>query len=507
MFDFSQIFDIFTPLNMMLMCVGVFGGLVVGAIPGLTSTMAVGLLVPVTFGMDAGQGLVMLTAVYIGSISGGLVAATLLNIPGTPSSVATTFDAFPMARRGEAGKALAYGVFASFAGGLMSFFALVLIAPLLGRFALRFGPYEYFALVVFTLGCIISISGKSMVKGFISTGIGILLATVGVSEMDGVIRFTFGIDELQGGFEVMPVLIGMYAIAQILQDIGEIRKPFTITNANFTVGEFWGVVKDFRHSLKNFFRSSLIGIGIGILPGVGPGLSNIVAYAQEKASSKDPDSYGKGNPNGIIASESANNASTGGAMIPLLTLGIPGDGTTMMMLGAFMIHGIQPGPLLMRDQGNLVLMILCAYFVSNILMLLMQVYFIRVLIKALMVPRYVLYPLILALCFIGCYALNNTLFDVWLFLLSGLLGYVFSRNGFPILPLVLGMLLGRMAENQFRVSLSMGHDSLAGYLDRPIALVFLGLTVLSVAYSLYRKHRTHRLDAQAEPVPSTVENL
>jgi len=489
MFDFSQIFAIFTPLNMMLMCVGVFGGLVVGAMPGLTSTMAVGLLVPVTFGMDVEQGLVMLTAVYIGGISGGLVSATLLNIPGTPSSVATTFDAFPMAKRGEAGKALAYGVFASFLGGLMSFFALALLAPILGRFALRFGPCEYFALVVFTLSCIASISGKSLVKGLISACLGLLMAMVGVSDTDSVTRFTFGMSVLQGGFTIMPVLIGMYAISQVLLDVQEKNKPFSIMNANFTVREFWGVVKRFRYSVKNLFRSSLIGIGIGILPGVGPGLSNILAYAQEKASSKDPDSYGKGNPNGIIASESANNASTGGAMIPLLTLGIPGDATTMMMLGAFMIHGIQPGPLLIRDNSHLVLIILCAYFVSNILMLLMQVYFIRVLIKALAVPRHILYPIILALCVIGCYAMNSSMSDVWIFLGAGLLGYIFSRQRLPVLPLVLGLILGDMAEDQLRVSLVMGHNSPAAYLDRPIALAFLGLSLLSVVYSLYSKRR------------------
>ncbi|MBG0774918.1 MAG: tripartite tricarboxylate transporter permease [Desulfovibrionaceae bacterium] len=496
MLDLSQIFVIATPFNFLIMLLGVFGGLVVGAMPGLTSTMAVALLVPITFGMDVNQGLVMLVAVYIGSISGGLVSAALLNIPGTPSSVATTFDAYPMAKRGEAGKALGYAVFASFLGGLISFFALALLAPILGSFALKFGPFEYFALVVFTLSCIISISDKSLTKGLIAATVGMLMAMVGLSETDSVSRLTFGISELQAGFSVMPVLIGMYAVSQILTDVEQIKKPFKIIDVNFTMREFLRVAREFRHSVKNVLRSALIGIGVGILPGIGPGLSNIVAYSQAKAAADDPDSFGTGNPEGIIASETANNAATGGALIPLLTLGIPGDATTMMMLGAFMIHGVQPGPLLLRDHSELLLVILGSYFISNIFMMLLQVYFIRVLIRALMIPRYILYPVILGLCVIGCYALNSSMSDVWVFFATGLLGYVFKRTGFPLLPLVLGLILGGMAENHLRVSIVMGHGNLSGYLDRPIALGFFAAAALSVVYALWCKRKAARAAKQ-----------
>ncbi len=504
MLDYTSMLTVLTPFNIVLMLLGVFGGLVVGSMPGLTSTMAVALLVPITFGMPVDQGLVMLVAVYIGSISGGLVSAALLNIPGTPSSVATTFDAYPMAKRGEAGKALGYGVFASFLGGLLSFFALALLAPLLGTFALRFGPYEYFSLVIFTLSCIISISGNSLTKGLISATVGMLLAMVGLSETDSVARLTFGITELQSGFSVMPVLIGMYAISQILQDIDEIKNPFKLLTVSFTAREFFRVAARFTHSIKNVVRSSLIGIGIGILPGVGPGLANIVAYSQAKSADPDPESFGTGNPDGIIASETANNAATGGAMIPLLTLGIPGDATTMMMLGAFMIHGVQPGPLLMRDHSDLVLIILGAYFVSNIFMMLLQVYFIRVLIRALTIPRFVLYPIILALCVVGSYALNSSMTDVWVFMVAGVLGYIFNKQGFPLLPLVLGLILGRMAETQLRVSIVMSNDSLAGYLNRPIALCFFAAAALSVAYSLYTRHKAGKrlvCPPESEPTP------
>jgi putative tricarboxylic transport membrane protein len=492
--DIGQVLILFNPSFIMVMLAGVFGGLVVGAMPGLTSTMAVALLVPITYGMTVELGLCMLVAVYVGAISGGLVAATLLNIPGTPSSVATTYDAYPMAMRGEAGKALAYGVFASFIGGVFSFFVLLFLAPTLGNFALRFSSFEYFSLVVFALSCIISISKKSLIKGILAAAIGMSMATVGLSDIDMVARFTFNSITLQSGFEVLPVLIGMYAVSQLMLEIQNIKKPYNVMRASFTNKEFFEVVWSFRRSLKNILRSSVIGTAIGILPGVGPGLSNIVAYAQAKAADKNPDSFGQGNPDGIIASEAANNASTGGALIPLLTLGVPGDASTMMMLGAFMIHGVQPGPLLFRDHSGLVMIIMAAFFISTVLMLILQMQCIRVLVQALTIPRHILYAVITALCVIGSFALRSNMFDVWVFFAMGLAGYILTRLDFPILPLVLGLIFGRMAETEFRSSYVLGNNSLAGYLDRPIALFFLALAVLSVVISLYTIRRGKKSD-------------
>lgn len=489
---------VFEPLTLLIMFGGVFGGLIVGAIPGLTSTMAVALLVPITYGMSANLGLALLVSVYMGSISGGLVAASLLNIPGTPSSVATTFDAFPMTRRGEGGKALAYGIFASFLGSIFGFIALYLLAPVLGTFALRFGPYEYFSLVVFTLTCIVSISRKSLLKGALSALIGLFLSCIGLSQVDGMPRFDFGTDWLQSGFSVMPVLIGMYAISQILNDMAGMYMPMTVMKTDFTVREFFRVAASFRHSVWNVIRSSLIGIGIGILPGTGSGLSNIVAYAQAKNSARDPESFGTGNPDGIIASESSNNAATGGALIPLLTLGIPGDATTLMMIGAFMIHGVQPGPLLMRDHAELVAIIIIAYLVSNFFMLFLQINFIKVVIKALKIPQVVLFPCIIVLCVMGCYALNSSMVDVWIFFFMGIVGYALTKTGFPLLPLVLGLILGRIAEAQFRSAYTMGGDSLAGFLERPIALAFLGISVLSLALSLWSARKGGAARARQE---------
>lgn len=484
---FDSLALLFMPSNVLILVFGVFGGLIVGAIPGLTSTMAVALLVPVTYGMIPEKGLIMLVAVYVGAISGGLVSACLLKIPGTPSSVATTFDAFPMARRGEAGRALSIGVFASFVGGMISFFALLLLAPILGRFALRFSAFEYFSLVIFTLTTIVALSRKSLLKGLLSGCIGLLLGLVGSSATDGISRFTFGLLDLEAGFSVLPVLIGMYAITQVLEDISDIKKPFSILEVNFKASQFLKHVVSTSGSVKNYVRSAVIGIIIGILPGVGPGLSNVVAYSSAKASSEKPEDFGKGHPDGIIASEVANNASTGGALIPLLTLGIPGDATTMMMLGAFMIHRIQPGPLLIRDQGDLVMHIIVAFGVCNLIMLILMIFSIRVLIRSLLVPRYILYPVIMTLCVIGSYALNSSMFDVWVFLALGLFGVFLTYLKFPLLPLVLGLILGPMAENQLRVGLATSHFSIVPFFIRPISLVLILAAVFSVLYSFLKE--------------------
>jgi len=480
----SAITNMLSPLPLFLMAASCMGGLIVGSIPGLTSTMAIALLVPLTFGMSMHLALAMLIGVYIGAISGGLVAATLLSIPGTPASASTTFDAFPMTRKGEAGKALAYGVFASFLGSLLSFFALAVCAPLLGSLAIHFSSYEYLALIIFTLTCIISISGKSLLKGMISTCIGMLLSCVGLCVLDGSSRFTFGLINLEAGLAVVPVLIGVYAMSQVLKDIENINKPFELHRADFTLKEFAAVVRTFRHSIKNVIRSSALGVGIGILPGIGPGLSNIVAYSQARDASPHPETFGTGDPDGIIASESANNAATGGALIPMLTLGIPGDASTMMLIGAFMIHGIEPGPLLFANHQDIVVTVLAAYLISNFFMLFWQVNCIRVLIKALLIPRHILYPIIVAMCVVGCFALSSNLTDVWVFAVVGLAGYFLTVTGFPILPLVLGLILGHMAERELSACWLAGDNSLWGIMDRPVALFFIAAAVFSVIYGL-----------------------
>jgi putative tricarboxylic transport membrane protein len=434
----------------------------------------------------------LLVSVYIGAISGGLVSATLLKIPGTPASVATTFDAYPMAAGGQAGRALGFGVLASFAGSVIGACVLGFAAPLLGRIALTFSAFEYLSLIIFTLTCIIAISGKSLLKGALSACLGILMALVGLSETDNIPRFTFGFSDLEAGFNVMPVLIGMYAVSQILEEVESIRMPFTVTKASFTVRDFLAVAAEMRKSLWNVFRSAMIGVGIGILPGIGPNVAGIMAYSRAKAADREPSSFGRGNPDGIIASESSNNACTGGALVPLLTLGIPGDATTMMLLGAFMIHGVQPGPLLFRDHPQLFLTVLTAYVVSALFMLILQIFCIRILIKALRVPRYMLYPLILSMCVLGCFALRSNMFDVWVFLGVGIFGYVLQRLDFPLLPLILGLILGQMAESYLSAAWLMGGHSFLGILQRPAAIGFLAISALSVYFSLRMRKRRNQ---------------
>lgn len=492
-FDSSVLEVFFSFTHVLLMCGGVLGGVIIGALPGLTPSMAVALLVPVTFGMDMSTSIFLLVSTYVGGISGGLISASLLNIPGTPASVATTFDAYPMVQRGEAGKALSFALFASLCGGLLSFVCLALLAPALGRFALRFGSYEYFALVVFTLSCIASISKKSLIKGLLAAVIGIIISLLGMSQLDGMARMTFGFECLENGISVMPVLIGMYAISQIMGDATKVKQAFSIHEASCSLHDVFHAIKHVLTKLKiGVLRASCIGLFIGILPGIGPSLANIVAYSQAQAASSEPGKFGTGIPDGIIASEAANNASTGGALIPLLSLGIPGDVTTMMLLAAFTIHGIQPGPLLFKEHADIVGLVMAVFCCSTLLMYFIQILCMRGLLMALRIKPYVLYPIILGMCVIGCYSLNSSMFDVWTFLVVGVFGYLFNRIDLPMLPMLLGLILGRMAESEFRASYVQGGNSLAGYLDRPIALCFFAAALLSVVLSLYMQRRKAR---------------
>ncbi|MBE0531361.1 MAG: tripartite tricarboxylate transporter permease [Rhodospirillales bacterium] len=491
-----------TPQIILSIAGGVFGGLFIGAIPGLTSTMAIALLVPLTFAMEPVHGLAMLMGVYCGGISGGLVASCLLNIPGTPSSAATCLDGFPMARRGQAPRALGLAVYSSFSGGVLSGLCLIVIAPLLARFALRFGPWEYFALVIFTFSCVSSLSSGSTLKAFIAAGIGLALALVGTDPVDGIVRFTFGFDDFESGFNVMPALIGVFALPQLFQDADDVGKEAKLLDVEFRMKAFVDAGLEVLKHKVSLLRSTVIGIIVGILPGVGPGLSNVVAYAQEKATSRTPEKFGQGVlPEAIIAPESSNNASMGGALIPLLTLGIPGDASTMMMLGTFMLHNIQPGPLLFRDSGDLVYAIFIAFFISFGFMLLFYHLFIRYIIKALLVPAQFLIPVLVVLCAIGCYALNNRIFDVYCFVAFGAFGYLLKQFKFPVLPLILGLMLGHMAETQFRLAISMSNGSLLPFLARPISAFLLVASILSLVLPYYLEARRAR---RTGPVVSVI---
>jgi len=462
---------------MLLMLGGVAVGIVFGAVPGLSATMAVALCLPLTFTMGPQAGLSLLGALFVGATSGGLISAILLKIPGTPSSIATVFDGGPLMEQGLGVKALGVGII-----------ALMFIAPQLAKVALSFGPHEYFAIAVFSLTLIATLSAGSMVKGLFAGTLGIAVSTVGIAPVEAVRRFTFGVSELNGGFSMLTVMIGMFAVAEVIKLAETGRHAVRNKAGSVSMKQIKGFgfsLKEFRQELPNATRSGLIGLAVGILPGIGAGTSNLLSYIVAKKRAKQPETYGKGNIGGVVASETANNAGIGGAMMPLMTLGIPGDTTTAILLGGFLIHGIQPGPLLFVSQGPLVYTIFAALLVASVMMLFMEFYGLRLFIKLLDVPKHILLPIILVLCVVGAFGLSSRLFDVWSILLFGVLGYAFVKAGMPVAPFIIGFILGPMAETNLRRGLMLSDGNFASFFTNPIAATFLGLALAFVLWQLY----------------------
>ena len=400
MSGFSEIIS--DPICILLIIIGVAVGIIFGAVPGLTATTAIAMFLPVTFSLSPTVGISMLVALYIGGISGGLISAILLNIPGTPSSIATCFDGRPLALKGQAGKAIGVGIVSSAIGTILSIAVLIFIAPQLAKLTIKFGPWEYFSVTVFSLTLIASLAGKSIVKGLMAGVLGMMFATIGLAPVDSVQRFTFGSIELSSGFDILTVLVGLYAISEIIKTASsmgdgsdmEIQTDFKMKGFGFTF-------KEFKSQITNIIRSALIGIGIGILPGIGGGTSNILAYSVAKDQSKYPEKFGTGIIDGVVASDTANNATVGGAMIPLLTLGIPGDGVTAMLLGGFILHGIQPGPLIFQNNANVVYGVFAAMIIATLVMLVLEFVGIRAFVRILEVPKNILLPMIIILCSVG----------------------------------------------------------------------------------------------------------
>ncbi|MGV8843458.1 MAG: tripartite tricarboxylate transporter permease [Pseudomonas sp.] len=491
---------VFSPYIFILISIGVAVGIVFGAVPGLSATMAIALCLPLTYTMGPAAGLSLLVALFIGATSGGLISAILLNIPGTPASIATTFDGAPMMQKGQGVKALGIGVVFSFLGTIFSIGALMFIAPILADVALSFGPHEYFSIAIFSLTLIATLSTGSLVKGLFAGALGFAFSTVGIAPVEAIRRFTFDQPSLNAGFAMLTVMIGMFAVAEVLKFAESARSGHRAKPQNISMKGIKGFgfsIKEFIGQLPNATRSSLIGVGIGILPGIGAGTSNIVSYIAAKKRSKHPEEFGKGAIEGVVASETANNAGIGGAMIPLLTLGIPGDTTTAILLGGFMIHGIQPGPLLFISQGPLVYTIFAALILASVLMLVLEFFGLRIFIKLLSVPKHILLPIILVLCVVGAFGLSSRIFDAWAMLLFGLLGYGFVKGGLPIAPFIIGFILGPMAETNLRRGLMLSDGNFSGFLSNPISAVFLGLALASVCWHLVNVLR-HRKSAAIE---------
>jgi len=473
------------PFILFLIFSGVAVGIVFGAVPGLTATMAVVMFLPMTYTMTPIQGISMLVALYIGGISGGLISAILLNIPGTPSSVATCFDGTPMAKNGMAGKALGTGIVFSFFGTMISIAILVFVTPVLADFALKFGAYEYCALALFSLSLVIALTGKDIVKGLISAILGCVFATVGLSPIDSRMRYTFGSINLTAGFKLLVFLIGLFAITEVVKFAEKVRsdEQFEIME-DFKIKGFGFSLKELIGQAYNAIRSALIGVGIGILPGIGGGVSCMISYTVAKNSDKDPERFGTGVMDGVVASETANNASIGGAMIPLLALGIPGDAVTAMLLGGFMVHDVAPGPLIFDKSGPIVYGIFIAMVIAAFAMLVLEFVGLRIFVRILKVPKQYLLPLIVILCAVGAIGDSNRIFDVWGVLLFGLIGYGLLKAGIPLTPMILGFILGPMFEENIRKSsqlFAMGPQTI---LEHPIAIVFALVTAVTVVLNI-----------------------
>lgn len=493
-----ELLSILTPLFFGLVAAGTVIGIIFGAIPGMTATMAVAVCLPLTYSLGLENGLALLLGLYVGGISGGLVPAILLNIPGTPSSITTTLDGYPMTQNGEGERALKIGITSSLVGGLISLAALYLFAPALADFAIKFSYIEKFLIIFFALTVMAALS-SSLLIGIFSGFLGIFISLIGAYDIsrggNGELRLVPEFLEyyLESGFSLLPVLIGLFGLATILIDAEQGMKDekglskVKIGGAPFKLSVFKG-------QFINLIRSSSIGTFVGILPGVGGSAASILAYSQEKNFSKNPEKFGKGAPSGVIASESANNGLTGGALVPLLSLGIPGDSTTAILIGAFTLQGIQVGPLFIGNNPITWDAMIIAMLVANIVMFLVMVFAIRHLAKVVTVPKNILFPIILMMCVVGAYTINyGVMFDVWTLLIFGLFGYLAHKIGLEIAPFIIGFILGPSAEIYFVKSLeSFGTFSIF-FTKSWIAVLLWVLIVISIAFSISVARKKKRM--------------
>jgi putative tricarboxylic transport membrane protein len=479
---------------MLPLTLGTIAGVVGGALPGVTITMTVIIVLPFTFGLDPLQGLAAMTGVYVGGSAGGLITATLLGIPGTPSSIATTFDGNPMARKGEAGRAVWLGVWASFFGGLLGGVFLIGATGPLAKIALEFGPWEFFSLFVLALSMVAGLVGDSLLKGFISGAIGLIVTVLGNDPVLGAPRLTLGIGFLEGGIPFLPVLIGVFAFAQIMRDVermGGVEKAVGVAERTLSLAvSHLKVIWEILSRPVLLLWSSLVGLVIGVLPAIGGSAANMLAYDQAKKFSRHPERFGTGTPEGIIASESANNANVGGSLVTIMAFGIPGDAVTAVMLGALTIHGIQSGPLFISQHPRIAYGIFAAYLLAHPIMALVIALGARAMLRVVTVPKAALFPVVLVLCTIGAFALSNTMSNVYVLLVFGLLGYAMVKFAFPLAPLIIGVVLGDQIEINLIQAL-MTDSNPWNFVTRPISGGLLAAAVASVLFSLWQ-HRRHR---------------
>ncbi|ALX47568.1 tripartite tricarboxylate transporter permease [Lentibacillus amyloliquefaciens] len=481
----GSLYDVFSLNNIIFMILGVTLGIIFGALPGLTATMGVAVLLPITFGMEPTTGILFLLSVYCGGIYGASIPAILIKTPGSPASAATIVDGAELVKKGKAGEALRATVFASAIAGFISALILMFVAPQLAKFALKFGPTEYFAIALFGLTMIAKVSAESVLKGVFMGFLGMFVAAVGMDPVSGVPRFTFGNVNLLGGLALVPVLVGLFAITEIFiqsQTAHVISKPKQ-TKILDKPESIWKLFKYW----KTIIKSTFIGTFIGMIPGTGAPLASFLSYNESRRSSKNKKEYGKGSMEGIVASEAGNNGVTGATLVPLLTLGIPGDTVTAILLGALLIQGLNPGPQLFTEHADVMYGIMIGLLVINIIMFIQGRVASRLFAKVTSIPMNVLIPILITLCFVGSYAVNNTIFDVKVMIIFGLIGFVMTKLNYPLIPMLLGIVLGPIAEPNLRKALINSNGDWSVFLTQPISLVFVVLSLLTIFMPLIKQ--------------------
>jgi putative tricarboxylic transport membrane protein len=492
------VFVLAHPINVALIFAGVGIGIILGAMPGLTATMGIAIALPLTFGMEPESGLTLLVSIFVGGIHGGGIPAILIKTPGTPASAATMIDGYALTQQGKASLALGVHAFSSSAGTFLSTLLLIFGATMISRVAIKFGPAEFFLLAIFGLTVVASVTGSSTTKGLLTAAFGLLLSTVGIDPIRGYSRFSFGSYQLMAGINLVPALIGLFAISQVFAEIRTINVPI-VEAARVRVG-----LPDFatvRRIMPTIVKSSGLGAFIGAIPGPGAVLGAFIPYAEAKRVSKHPEEFGKGSLEGIAAAESGNNSAAIGALIPTLTLGIPGEAATAVLLGGLMILGLRPGPMLFVESANVVNALFASVLLSAVVLLLLGLFLAQHMGKLITVPKKFLVPVILSLCIVGSFAIRNSVFDIGVALAFGLLGYALTLMDYPTVPVLLGLILGPIAESNFRRALLISRGDYLVFLSSPYCYALIILSILSLLFG-YRLTRT--LNKRAAEVDHVV---
>lgn len=477
--------SVLSPLVLLTLGFSTVVGIIIGALPGLTATMGVSLLVGLTYGLPTDVAIAAIMGMYVGAIYGGSQSAILMNIPGTPSAAATALDGHPLALQGKGAEAIGTATAASFIGTLFGTICLAMITPLLANIALRFGAWEYFLLALFGIMICGNLTAQVPIKGWIVGVLGLAISTIGQEEMYGYSRFIFGNLSLMGGISLIPAMVGLFGISEVLYSLSS-------RNAGKVVGDIKGKLINLRYITKNWaliLRSGIIGTVIGIIPGVGEDVAAWVSYDTAKRTSKSKIAFGTGNMDGIVASETANNACIGGALIPLLSLAIPGSAVAAVVLGAIWLHGVRPGPLLFFESPGFIYEMIAMLILASIFMLIFGLLISRLSVKILSVKSAILMPIVAALCVIGAYSINIRVFDIWVMLAFGLLGFVLRLTGYPAAPMTLGIILGPMADSNLRRALHIADGSLLPFVTRPISLMLVAAILALIVSNLLKTRK------------------